>query len=49
MAMHYWSEDFLEKEEELCRALSDFSIKMKQLIKHPKLQVRFLLTVVCKF
>ena len=39
-------EDTLEKEEELCRALSNFSITLndfsmkKQFIKPPKLQVR---------
>ena len=41
-----WREDTLEKEEELCRALSNFSITLnefsmkKQLSKPPKLQVR---------
>ena len=45
MVVHDWREDLLEKEEELCKALSNFSItlsnfKMNQLTKSPKLQVR---------
>ena len=45
MAVHVWRKDLLEKEEELCSALSNFSItlsnfKMNQLTKSPKLQVR---------
>ena len=38
-----WREDTLEKEEELCRALSNFPITLNEfsmLIKPPKLQVR---------
>ena len=37
-----WREDTLEKEEELCRALSNFPITLNEfsmLIKPPKLQV----------
>ena len=47
MGMSDWMMlDTLEKEEELCRALSNFSITLnqfsmkKQLIKPPRLQVR---------
>ena len=51
-----WRESTLEKEEALCRALSNFSItlketdqfsKMKQLIKPPKLQVRVEKDPIC--
>ena len=39
MVEHDWRVS-LEKEEELCRALSNLSITLKELIKPPKLQVR---------
>ena len=51
-----WRESILEKEEELCRALSNFSITlkeidqfstMKQLIKPPKLLVRVEKDPIC--
>ena len=41
-------EDTLEKEEELCKALSNFSITIKrQLVKPPKLQVRVEKDPIC--
>ena len=55
MVEHDWRVS-LEKEEELCRALSNFSITlkeidqfstMKQLIKPPKLLVRVEKNLIC--